>query len=96
VPEHGGAVRLCVRLCGYREYSRNVVRVIHRIVAVELTDRSVHGLVIMAVTVIMVLVGCGLNTGNVRAGDVDRPRHLGVQNRGKQDGQGEAGQQCHA
>jgi hypothetical protein len=54
VPEHGGAVRHCMRLRGYREYSRNVVRVIHRIVAVELTDRSVHGLVIMAVTVIMV------------------------------------------
>ena len=54
VPEHGGAVRLCVRLRGYREYSRNVVRMIHRVVAVELAVRSVYGGVVMAVTVIVV------------------------------------------
>lgn len=66
MPEHGGTVRLCVCLSGYREYGRNVVRVIHRIVAVEMTGRSVHGLVIMAVTVIVVWLGCGLSTGDIR------------------------------
>ena len=66
VPEHGSAVRLCVGLRGYHEYGRNVVRVIHRIVAVELTGGSVHRLVIMAVTVIVVWLGCGLSTDDAR------------------------------
>ena|GEM_PF-2770532 len=96
VPEHDSSVRHCVRLCGHREYSRNVVRVIHRIMTVQLIDCSANGFVIVAVTVIVVIAVCGLNAGNVSAREVYVTRHLGVQNGGKQHGHRKAGQQYHA
>lgn len=63
---------------------------------VELIGRAAVGTIVMAMAVIVVLVAYGLNTRNIRAGKIACARHLGMQNRGKQDGRGEADQKGHA